>query len=181
MAKISQAKRRRLKRQREKAEEAAKLVVEGSGSSLDPSSRKDAVLIEKAVTGGWLDPEDIQRFETRTSLEELQTRIKAAPAKASMMDLVALSVLGGLNDKDKRRRGIAERTAVAMERANQRDEQHAEDLKIKQALLEAKGGHTDESIPTGVVIFERPSVSIEDWQAEQARAAAEQAAEESET
>jgi len=177
MAKISQAKRQRLKRQREKAEQAVKDAQEGSGSSLDPNSRHDAVLIEKAVTGGWLSDEDVQRIETRTSLEEITKRVGAAPQKATMMEMLTMSVLTGLHSKDKRRRGIAERTALAMERTNQRDEQHAADLKIKQALLEARGGHTDESIPNGVVILERPSPNIESWQAEQERAAAEQAKE----
>ena len=59
---------------------------------------------------------------------------------------------------------IAIRALIQMEAANQRDEQHAEDLKIKQALLEQKGGHVDSSIPTGVVLLERPCVTAEEWE-----------------
>lgn len=180
MAKTSQAKRQRIKRRQEKLAALAQQAAEGSGSSIDPTSRKDAVLIERAVREGWLDGADLQRIETRTSLEDLQQRVGAAPQKATMMDLLTLSVLTGLSAKDPRRKGIAERTALAMERTNQRDEQHADDMKIKQALLEARGGHTDESIPTGVVLLTRPSTSLEEWELEQKRAAAEQAREQAE-
>ncbi|MFT5328161.1 MAG: hypothetical protein ACI8P0_006073, partial [Planctomycetaceae bacterium] len=123
---------------------------------------------------GWLEDGQTQRFETRTSENELTQRVSSQSGEASIMERLSLSVLSGLNDKDKRRRGIAERTALAMERANQRDEQHAEDLKIKQALLEQKGGHVDNSIPCGVVLLERSCTSLEEWQAHVALAEADQ-------
>ncbi|MFT5328580.1 MAG: hypothetical protein ACI8P0_006493 [Planctomycetaceae bacterium] len=74
--------------------------------------------------------------------------------QTTMIDLLMRSVGDGLRSKDARRRRSAERTALAMERANQRDE---ENLKIKHALVEQKGGHVDDSIPTGVILLERPS------------------------
>jgi len=65
---------------------------------------------------------------------------------------------------------------IQMEAANQRDEQHAENLKIKQALLEQKGGHVDASIPCGVVLLERPCTSMDEWQRDVESATKEEAA-----
>ena len=188
----SQAKRQRLKRQRERlATEQAQqdsVTVDandppsnlrlGSGGDDDGKygptgylpARTEARMLQRAVKNGWLKEGQTQRFETRTSESELTQRVSSQSGEASIMEQLSLSVLAGLNDEDKRRRGIAERTALAMERANQRDEQHAEDLKIKQALLEQKGGHVDKSIPTGVVLLERPCVTVEEWESVKAEA-----------
>lgn len=199
MPKTSQAKRQRLKRKRERlaAEQAQQnsITVDASGSvsnvrlgsggnddkKYGPTgylpARTEARMLQRAVKNDWLKEGQTQRFETRTSENELTQRVSSQSGEASIMERLSLSVLSGLNDEDKRRRGIAERTALAMERANQRDEQYAEDLKIKQALVEQKGGHVDDSIPCGVILLERPSPTVEDWEAEQARAEVEQAAE----
>jgi hypothetical protein len=188
----SQAKRQRLKRQRERlaaeqgqqdsvtvdANDRASNVQLGSGGKYGPTgflpARSEAKLLERAVRNGWLEDGQTQRFETRTSENELTQRVSSQSGEASIMERLSLSVLSGLNDKDKRRRGIAERTALAMERANQRDEHHSDDLEIKRALLEARGGHTDDSIPCGVVLLTRPCTSIEEWEAQVALAEADQ-------
>jgi hypothetical protein len=90
--------------------------------------------------------------------------------KTTMIDLLMQSVGDGLRSKDARRRRSAERTALQMEKINQADEHHADELKIKQALLEQKGGHVDNSIPTGVVLLERPCVTVEEWETVKAEA-----------
>lgn len=119
----------------------------------------------RALREGWVTPERGQRFETRTPKQELVARIERH-GDASIMDRLVLSVFCGLESTDDRTVGIACRNAIAMERANQRDEQHADDLKLKQAIVEQRGGHVDESIPTGVVLLSRPCTSVEEWQAE---------------
>lgn len=96
--------------------------------------------------------------------------------KTTMIDLLMQSVGDGLRSKDARRRRSAERTALQMEKINQADEHHAQELKIKQALLEQKGGHVDESIPCGVVLLERPCTSMDVWQQEVESATKEEAA-----
>jgi len=99
-------------------------------------------------------------------------------SKTTMIDLLMQSVGDGLRSKDARRRRSAERTALQMEKINQADEKHADEMRIKEALVEQRGGHVDESIPCGIVLLERPCTSIEEWQAEVAVNEAEQAARE---
>lgn len=198
MPKMSQSKRQRLKRRREKlaaeqaqqdsatvdANDRASNVRLGSGGDDDGKygptgyipARTEANLLERAVRNGWLKEEETQRFETRTSENELAQRLSSEPGEASAMELAALELMKCLKSPNRRTKMIAIRALIQMETANQRDEQHAEDLKIKQALLEQKGGHVDESIPTGVVLLERPCTSIDVWQQEVESATKETAA-----
>ena len=118
---ISQAKRQRMKRQRERLEAAAKEL--GEQANIDPTKPADMVLMERAVRNGWLEPGEMQRFETRTAQIDLVRRIESSPSQASIMELVALSVLTGLRSGDMARRSAAEKVAVQMERANQRDDE----------------------------------------------------------
>jgi hypothetical protein len=121
----------------------------------EPNRRKppfiQTILSRNRETGGpnaGTDSSDAgQRFQMRQLTE-------SPDGQTTMIDLLMRSVGDGLRSKDARRRRSAERTALAMERANQRDE---ENLKIKHALVEQKGGHVDDSIPTGVILLERPS------------------------
>jgi hypothetical protein len=137
-------------------------------------SRSEAKLFEQAVRNGWLKDEETQRFETRTSENELVQRVSSKPGEASMMERACLELMKCLKSPNRRLKMIAIRALIQMETANQRDEQHAEDLQIKQALLEQRGGHVDESIPTGVVLLERPCVSLDEWQQQVESAAKEQ-------
>lgn len=93
------------------------------GANLDPTTNGDARQIQRAVRNEWIQPDGIQRFETRTSQRELIERIRKAPQEASIMDLATLAVIRGLQDGNGREASIAARTAVAMERANQRDDE----------------------------------------------------------
>jgi hypothetical protein len=197
MPKMSQSKRQRLKRRRERlaaeqtqqdsvtvdANDPAGNVRLGSGGDDDgkygptgymPAST-EAKLIERAVRNGWLKEEETQRFETRTSENELAQRVSSQPGEASAMELASLELMKCLKSPNRRTKMIGIRALIQMETANQRDEQHAEDLKIKQALLEQKGGHVDASIPTGVVLLERPCVSLDEWQQQVESAGKEQA------
>jgi hypothetical protein len=92
------------------------------------------------------------------------------------MELATLELVKCLKSPNRRTKMIGIRALIQMEAANQRDEQHADNLKIKQALLEQRGGHVDESIPCGVVLLERPCTSIDVWQQEVESATKEEAA-----
>lgn len=184
----SQKKRQRLKRQREKL--AAEQAQQGStpadendqasngrrGSGGDDASKygptgylpasTEAKLIERAVRNGWLKEDETQRFETRTSENELAQRVSCEPGEASAMELASLELMKCLKSPNRRLKMIAIRALIQMETANQRDEQHAENLQVKQAIIEQNGGVLGETIPTGVVLLERPSPTLEAWQAE---------------
>jgi hypothetical protein len=198
MPKMSQSKRQRLKRRRERlaaeqaqqdsvtvdANDPASNVRLGSGGDDDGKygptgylpARTEAKMFERAVRNAWLEDDQAQRFETRTSENELTQRVSSVPGEASGLELASLELMKCLKSPNRRLKMIAIRALIQMETANQRDEQHAENLKIKQALLEQKGGHVDASIPTGVVLLERPCTSSEEWQQQVDFAAKEQTA-----
>jgi len=61
-----------------------------------------------------------------------------------------------------------------MEKINQADAHHRAAMKLREAQLEQQDGHLDNSIPCGVVLLQRPCVTIEEWQAQVAKAEAEE-------
>ena len=133
-----------------------------------PSDHSDGALGDRGSNPGTDSSDDEQRFPMQMLTESPDG------SKTTMIDLLMKSVGDGLRSKDARRRRSAERTALQMEKINQADEHHAQELKIKQALLEQKGGHVDASIPTGVVLLERPCVSLDEWQQQVESAGEEQ-------
>lgn len=133
-----------------------------------PSDGSDGALGDRGSNPGTDSSDDEQRFPMQMLTESPEG------GKITMIDLLMQSVGDGLRSKDARRRRSAERTALQMEKINQADEHHAQELKIKQALLEQKGGHVDESIPCGVVLLERPCTSMDVWQQEVESAGKEQ-------
>lgn len=88
----------------------------------------------------------------------------------TMIELAVCAVGDGLRSTDPRIRNIAAKTALQMERINQADEHHADQMRLKEAILEQQGGHVDDSIPCGVVLLERPCTSVEEWQERMAEA-----------
>ncbi len=81
----------------------------------------------------------------------------------TMIELAVRAVGEGLRSTDPRIRNIAAKTALQMEKLNQADEHHLENLEIKKAALEQRGGHLNDKIPTGVVLLERPCTDVESW------------------
>lgn len=145
----------------------------------EKQARADARLLARAVRNGWIKLEDL--FPVRFDLDAPLSEVTAAIAKTkdpSIRQLMLRNVHIGMMSGDDRSRRIASRTALLMERTNQRDEierlkqERAEaDLKLKTAIVEQRGGNVGDSIPTGVVLLERPSPTMEDWEAEIAEAA----------
>lgn len=162
--------RKTRRRERRRAEQDAPAEALSSRSDNQPPPRRTEQA-EAAHGGEGGDPcptvrmsDDEQRFPMQMLTES------PAGGETTMIDLLMQSVGDGLRSKDARRRRSAERTALQMEKINQADEHHAQELKIKQALLEQKGGHVDASIPTGVVLLERPCVTVEEWESVKAEA-----------
>ena len=125
-----------------------------------PSDRSDGALGDRGLNPGTDSSDDEQRFPMRMLTESSDGE------NLSIRDLLVRSVGEGLRSKNPRIRNIAAKNALQMEKMNQRDEEFAEDLKIKRAVLEQRGGHVgDEAIPTGVVLLSRPDTSVDEWQA----------------
>lgn len=189
----SQKKRQRLKRQRERLadqpteqEQAAVNPIDqpsddqlGSGGDDDSKygptgylpARTEVKLIERAVRNGWLKDEQTQRFETRTSENELALRVSSQPGEASAMELASLELIKCVQSPNRRLKMIAIRALAQMEQANQRDElesvrqrQRDEELSLKRAIVENQGGNVGETIPTGVVLIPRPCQDVEEWE-----------------
>ena len=137
-----------------------------------PSDHSDGALGDRGSNPGTDSSDDEQRFPMQMLTESPDGE------ELSIRDLLVRSVGEGLRSKNPRIRNIAAKNALQMEKMNQRDEEFAEDLKIKKAILESKGGHTDESVPCGIVLLERPLTKVKDWEAMVAADLAEQKREE---
>lgn len=173
VSKVSKSKRKRQRQFKtaqalsalEKSSETGPSESQNAGDSEGTCKRDESGLTAveaakmegRAIRRGWVQ----LPFQTRTTRTALKEEIKANGGEPTLVQKTVLSVFQGLDSRDLRRKGIAERNAISMESHNLAVEQHADKM---ERGIEPPPQQINVSVTTNVAVAmeEIKSLSRED-------------------